>query len=202
MALTHKELSLKTASWALTPPAADWMALYEYQSYVSQEFPDVLTFNGNITTLYEIKTSYLDFLADKKKECRITNGKYHSFYNVFSHLSSLKRRKDLSTKDKHLIKRLELTCHIIEGARKTYQQLPHLGMYRYFVCEPDIIPINELPEGWGLFYYQNNKFLKKRDSGIWKPNVKLERDLLVHAFRRFASGNSSGILVNTYDYVP
>ena len=84
--MTHSELCKLTAKWALTPPAADWLALYEYKSFASQEFPDVLTYSATGTRLYEIKMSHSDFLADLKKPSREYRAVSRVFYGVHDDL--------------------------------------------------------------------------------------------------------------------
>lgn len=45
---------------------------------------------------------------------------------------------------------------------KEFRKSPHLGMgdYRFYVCPPDIIKPEDLPEKWGLFYITPRKSLK------------------------------------------
>lgn len=38
------------------------------------------------------------------------------------------------------------------------------GDERYYVCYGDFIKIEDLPEGWGLYWYINNKFYLQRPS--------------------------------------
>jgi hypothetical protein len=79
-----------------------------------------------------------------------------------------------------------------------YIQRPHLGRDRYFVCEPGLIAPAEVPDGWGLLWYRGGKLYRKVESKNWRPDVHAERNILAHAFRRYASGDHTGILVNTY----
>jgi hypothetical protein len=157
-----------------------WVALYEYQSYATDEFPDVLTFGSGGTVLYEIKTSRADFLADAKKDAR---KKWRPKVAIF-------RTRD---EDKLLLKAL--------GPELFYIEKPHLGSTRYFVCEPGVIEKSDLPEGWGLYWFKGGKMFLKAKSKKWRPDVHSERNILAHALRRFANGNSTGILVNMYDEV-
>ena len=47
---------------------------------------------------------------------------------------------------------------------KKARKSPQFGDKRYYVCYGDFIKPEELPEGWGLYYYKNNKFYKIKDS--------------------------------------
>ena len=155
-------------------PGGPKIALYEYQSYSTSEFPDVLIFYYGKTQLYEIKTSYTDFKADKKKQCRkkYVPQRWWGYYSNKGH--------KISPPDIYMI------------------QAPHLGSFRYYVCESEVIPIEEVPEGWGLYYVKGNKFNLIKESMSWRANIYAEKDILAHAFRKYASGDTTGIIVNTY----
>lgn len=74
----------------------------------------------------------------------------------------------------------------------------HLGNYRYYVCPDGLIPVDKLPEGWGLYYYKNGKFYLKRKSAKFRSNYRKELDLVIHSFRRYANGDNTGIMVKAY----
>jgi len=38
----------------------------------------------------------------------------------------------------------------------------------------------------------------KKESGKFRSNLRTENDLAIHALRRYASGDTTGIAVNTY----
>jgi hypothetical protein len=76
--------------------------------------------------------------------------------------------------------------------------LAPLGNHRYFVCPDGIIPVEKLPEGFGLYYYKNGRFYLQKSSLNFRTNLNEENKLLVHAMRRFGSGDSTGILINAY----
>jgi 16S rRNA G966 N2-methylase RsmD len=205
--MNHSELCILTAKWALTPPKADWLALYEYKSYASVEEPDVLTYSASGTRLYEIKTSHSDFIADQKKEARIKrqSGRVYSYLmkEIEEAESMARRRKDPVYIPPPFKKRLvNLTARIncIIDQEKSFQQAPHLGQERFYVCEPGIISKEEVPSGWGLIYFEENKkFRMIVSSGKWKADVRTERDIIAHAMRRYASGDNTGIIVRTYN---
>lgn len=158
-----------------------WLALWEYQSFASGEFPDVLTFSASGTVLYEIKMSRADFLADAKKDAR----KKWRPKGYLSYEMDWRTGKPLLN-------------WIAQNSELYYIQRPHLGTRRYFVCEAGLIKPEELPEGWGLYWYSKGKFFKKRDSKKWRPDVHTERNIAAHALRRYASGNHENIIVKTY----
>jgi hypothetical protein len=192
--ITHRELCIATAKHFNQKTA-----LYEYKSSVSREEPDVLVYGYEGTVLYEIKTSLSDFNADQKKECR-------KKFKVPFYLQIMERGLSPA-----------LSSHIINGNDKFkrqflrirmehpflfYQEDSHLGNKRYYVCPYGLIPPEKLPEGWGLYYFRRGKFYSQRRSNNFRSNLKTENYLLLHAMRRFASGDNTGILINTYGDIP
>ena len=152
-----------------------WVTLYEYQSYATDEFPDVLSFGNRGTTLYEIKTSHSDFIADARKDAR---KKWRPKVGLYSDKS------DFYVRAHH--------------PDLYYIERPHLGGARYFVCEPGVIEKTEVPEGWGLIYFRAGRMFRRVESKHWRADVRQERNILAHAFRKYSSGDSRGIIVNTY----
>lgn len=225
--MTHSELCKATAERFIKN---GMLALYEYQSYATSEFPDVLVVGNGWTTLYEIKTSRSDFLADAKKDARkkwspkgyvrfeyVRIRSCGSFCPLPKHdiisLVGCKNCDYFDGKTKHYNKQyqeVEAVRCICDGGRGAttkwinenpelyYIEKPHLGDHRYFVCEGEIIKPEDLPEGWGLYWIRGGKFYLKHESKKWRPNVFEERNIVTHAFRRWVSGDSTGILVNAY----
>lgn len=87
----------------------------------------------------------------------------------------------------------------LKDAKKYFRQEIDVGMgnYRLYLCPTNIISQKEVPKGWGLLYYDNNKRVKRiimPKSNIWNCedsplkyfNASLidERCLLVSALRR------------------
>jgi len=181
--ITHRELCMAVAKRFIKK-----VALYEYKSFASREEPDVLVFNEGNTILFEIKISIADFKKDQKKEAR---KKYiqHWSINALNRWVDEKQDKRIS-RQWFKIKR--------EHMDLVYIERNHLGNKRYYVCPWGLIKVEDLPEGWGLFYFKNGKFFLKKESAKWRSNLKIERELAVHALRRYASGDSTGIMVNTY----
>lgn len=182
--ITHRDLCMATAKRFNKK-----FALYEYKSTASREEPDVLVFDFGYTILFEIKISLADFRADQKKDVR---KKYRLDWHIeFWH----KRYMDNEMKPE--IKRQY--CRLVrEHPELIYIQNNHLGNRRYYVCPWGLIPVDAVPEGWGLLYYKNGKFFLKKESAKFRSNLKTENDLVIHALRRYASGDNTGILVNTY----
>lgn len=227
---SHNDLCAFTANHFIK---SNKIVLYNYQSYASFEFPDVLAFGNNISTLYEIKTSHSDFLADSKKEVRkkwkpknyldekfiyqyrMINDKCPKNNTIIS-INSCKKCnfcQGVNTKqiynEENIVKELkEIKCTFdgkakIEWINKNpelyYIEYPHLGNYRYYVCEKNIIMPEEIQEGWGLYWIINNKFYEKKESKKWKVNLFEERNILIHSFRKWVSGDKSNILINSYN---
>jgi hypothetical protein len=200
--ISHSELCIATARRFIGK-----VALYEYKGFITREEPDVLVFDDGGTTLYEIKVSLSDFNADKYKECR---KKYRlpawAYPLSLSNSDPVKLKNEVEHARKHM--RLEnkvrgnnntVRFDMIKGKPEiALVEQEHLGKFRYFVCPDGIIPIEKLPDGWGLYYFKNGRFYHKRSSQIFRPNIRKELDILTHALRRYASGDNTGILVNTY----
>jgi len=193
--MTHKELCLATAKRFI-----DRVALYEYKSTSSfYEQPDVLVFGEKGTMLFEIKMSLSDFKADQYKDCR---KKYRMPYwaqhiNYTRSASHFIQQQMQEQAEKE--KRPRVRFLLIRGKPEVeLVENEHLGNLRYFVCPWGIIPIEKIPEGWGLYYYKGGKFFKKKESGNFRSDLRTENNLAVHALRRYASGDSKGILINTY----
>lgn len=176
--MTHSELCLKTAERFV-----DKVALYEYKSYASMEEPDVLVYGYGGTTLFEIKMSRADFLADAKKPCR---RKYKQ--NYWPQIENVKDAVVLRAWVRFKAYNLQ----------EFIQQEPHLGNQRYFVCESGLIMTEEIPEGWGLYWFKGGKFYLKKESAKFRSNLKVENDLLIHSMRRYGSGVKTGIVINSY----
>ncbi len=56
--------------------------------------------------------------------------------------------------------------------KKHFRQYPDMGMgnYRLFLCPAGLIKPEELPNGWGLLYYNSNEKYLKRII-CWKGNI-------------------------------
>jgi hypothetical protein len=179
--ITHTDLCL-----AVAKRYNKKIAPYEYKSTASAEEPDVLIFDFEKTYLFEIKVSLVDFKKDQKKDARkkytVPLWAYH--LPIKGATDGNKYSEILKTQNGHI--------------EVVFIEKTHLGNRRYYVCPWGLIPVELVPEGWGLLYYRNGKFYEQIKSGKFRSNIKTEEDPVVHALRRFASGDSTGILVNTY----
>ena len=158
------------------------------------------------TILYEVKVSRSDFLADRKKAARV---KWH--YPVHWHL---KEQKDeigerIRTGKYRVVKEsiwqlnriwIDEDYYNWERASKFRVEKPHLGGQRFYVVPWGLVKPEEVPEGWGLYWYRESdgRFFKKKSSEKFRPNVKLERDILTHAMRRMVNLGPKGIVVRPY----
>lgn len=73
-----------------------------------------------------------------------------------------------------------------------------IGESRYYVCPADLIQIDDLPEGWGLIWYKNNKFYMKRMSEKFKRNIGLESRLLINALKRVNEERLDNVIIKAY----
>jgi hypothetical protein len=185
-AITHAALCL-----AVAKRYNKKFALYEYKSSVSDEEADVLVFDHGETSLYEIKVSLADFRKDMKKAAR---KKYVMHY----HIHLIRDRVYEWEKEGNKRPAREFFKLKNEFTELFYIQNDHLGNSRYYVCPWGLIHIDLVPEGWGLIYYKKGKFYQQKGSGKFRSNLRTENNLAIHALRRYASGDSTGIMINTY----
>lgn len=178
--ITHYELCKLTAEKFLRESK---IVLYEYQSFATGEFPDVLRFKNGYSWLYEIKVSKEDFKKDGCKQCRIEKKiKYFPQLNR----NNIKQVTGISwEKWKPEIKDL-------------YVEYPHLGRERFYVCPTGLIQPEEIKNGFGLYWFDGSKFRKKKDSKKFKANIYEEMRILEHSFRKYACGDGDNILINRY----
>lgn len=88
---------------------------------------------------------------------------------------------------------------LLHDRKKCFRQDPSKGMgdWRFFISEPDIVSVSDLPEGWGLLHVVRGRVKKIHGwpgNGMWvnvlaKPfqaNKQAECDYLFSALRRLA----------------
>lgn len=176
--ISHYDLCKLTAEWIIKKSK---VVLYEYQSYSTGEFPDVLRFKDGYTWLYEIKVSRQDFKKDCEKNCRTkTRIKYFPGFTK----KIIKERFNINWKE--------------YGLEEFVYQAPHLGRSRFYVCPKELIQPDEIINGWGLYWFTGKQFKKKKDSKKFKANIYEEMRILEHAFRKYACGDGHNVLVNRY----
>jgi hypothetical protein len=182
--ISHTDLCIATARRFMKK-----FALYEYKSFESSEEPDVLVFDTGTTYLFEIKVSLTDFNKDQKKDARKKVVLHWKVDYLARHIAENSANKRLARQYFRLEK---------EHPELFYIEPKHLGNKRYYVCPWGLIPVEKVPEGWGLYYYKHGKFFLKKESGKFRSDLRRENCLAIHALRRFASGDSTGIIINTY----
>lgn len=182
--ISHFDLCKKTAEWAAKKAK---IAVYDYQSYATGEFPDCLVFNNSQSVLYEIKVSRGDFLSDHKKDCRkkyktkVRRDYYwESDFRISSPEMSAKREEHYSSKT----------------IKKSYREYPHMGVRRYYVCPKGLIMPDEVGN-WGLIWF-NSKFSIKKESGKFRRNLYEENSLLVHALRKKLNGEEINVIAKAW----
>jgi hypothetical protein len=169
--ISHFDLCKKTAEWCIKKYN---IAIYDYQSYATSEFPDVVCFKeGYSSILYEIKVSRNDFKSDSKKESR----------------------QNLRPVKKHIRKN-----KYSPGYYHVFSEKPHIGAYRYYVCPAGLINPEDV-KYFGLIWYneKNGRFIRKKDSEQFRRNIYAENNILVHAMRKLMNGVDTNIVFKKYN---
>lgn len=60
----------------------------------------------------------------------------------------------------------------LADAKKEARKNPMFGDRRSYVCEWGLIQPEEVPNGWGLYWYKNGKFYQKKNSDYFKDIPK------------------------------
>jgi len=127
MALTHKELCERAASWLRSNRRCD-PVLTKVGS--AGEIPDAIgwssMFRHRGSIVVECKTSRIDFLNDKKK------------YTQFKH-----PQKGWTISSRRFRRKLLQNEGYIE------ERLPSMGDYRFFLCEPEIVSAEDVKRRHG-----------------------------------------------------
>jgi len=78
----------------------------------------------------------------------------------------------------------------LRDRKKYHKSSPEKGMgnYRYYLCPPDVIGVDELPEHWGLLYIKANKVSVIKKAEKQEANLIAERTFLVSILRRKMQG--------------
>lgn len=194
--ISHYDLSKATAEWAIK--SSD-IALFEYQSWASSEFPDCLVFHNHTTTLYEVKVSRPDFLRDREKPFRklvgvtVMTAYYWEYAKKHEHMG-LKINNFKGTWWQFFEKYYPKN-KIIQEEKKSA-----LGRYRYYVCPAGLIDPGEVGD-WGLYWFKNGRFTKKKESATFRRNMHAENAILVHALRKIKNEGDKRVLVKPYQRV-
>jgi hypothetical protein len=71
------------------------------------------------------------------------------------------------------------------NAEKLHMQADSgVGQYRYFLTPPNMMHLDEVPEGWGLLETRDKHIHVKKDAAMREPNRAYETSMLVSALRR------------------
>lgn len=179
--MDHFDLCKITAKWILKKSD---VCVFEYQSYQTSEFPDVLSWSGSTTLLFEIKINKQDFLKDFDKDSR-------------QHLRD--EQIKISGKKTHrwdsvLNKYVPSYC---TGRQIFIKQKPHLGRFRYYVCPAELIDPSEV-KYFGLYWYKKNRFYLKKKSEIFRNDIYSEQRILIHALRKKINVGNHLVLTKPY----
>ncbi len=181
--ISHFDLCKKTAEWAIKK---NDICLWEYATNWSYEQPDVLAYKYIHTTLYEIKVSRADFLKDKKKSCR------QSLVDTKKTIKAYIFNKSIWDQNKSRnIKELVTTKNLI------IKQQRHLGRLRYYVCPSGMIQPEEV-DYFGLYWYKNGRFFKKKESNRFIHDLKSEMALIIHALYKKNSVENTQLITRAY----
>lgn len=90
----------------------------------------------------------------------------------------------------HLVEAKTSRSDFLSDANKPFRLHPYLGVggYRWFICEPDLIRMDELPENWGLVYATKWQRTIVKDAAWQGRNIDAEMYLLYQTARRGLGG--------------
>lgn len=81
-----------------------------------------------------------------------------------------------------------------KDSKKPHRSELGIGNFRFYLCTPDIISPNEVPDKWGLLYYVNGKIevivnpfhgnINSKSPNKFESNFKAERAILYSAYRK------------------
>lgn len=90
----------------------------------------------------------------------------------------------------HLVEAKTSRSDFFCDAKKPFRMHPYLGVggYRWFICEPELIRADELPEHWGLVYATKGQRTIVKDAEWQDRNTAAEMYLLYQTARRGLGG--------------
>lgn len=88
----------------------------------------------------------------------------------------------------------------IKDSSKSFRMSPHTGAgkRRYYLTEPGLINVDDLPSNWGLIEVKNNRYSVKRRPTKQLHNAVVENSLLISACRRLAGRPVDSVSVKFY----
>jgi hypothetical protein len=75
-----------------------------------------------------------------------------------------------------------------------------LGDFRYYLCPPGIISVDDLPEHWGLLWLMGERIKILKEAEILPKAVNKEISILVSLIRRIGS-SLDGVSIKNY-FIP
>ena len=73
-----------------------------------------------------------------------------------------------------------------------------LGNFRYYLCEPDMISADELPENWGLLYARGKRVEVHKVAECQEAHWRSERTIFVSLLRRIGLNAPQGVNIKCY----
>jgi hypothetical protein len=93
---------------------------------------------------------------------------------------------DFNSSGRSVLYEIKMSRSDFLADKKKYSRAiePWFGEKRYFICDGDFIKENEVPQGWGLYHFKNDKFYKIKESDnfflddlerkeMWRHNTEL-----------------------------
>jgi hypothetical protein len=93
---------------------------------------------------------------------------------------------DFNSSGRSVLYEIKMSRSDFFADKKKYSRAiePWFGEKRYFICDGDFIKENEVPQGWGLYHFKNDKFYKIKESDnfflddlerkeMWRHNTEL-----------------------------
>lgn len=89
---------------------------------------------------------------------------------------------DFNSSGRSVLYEIKMSRSDFLADKKKYSRAiePWFGEKRYFVCDGDFIKENEVPQGWGLYHFKNNKFYKIKESDNFFLNELERKDMWRH----------------------
>jgi len=73
-----------------------------------------------------------------------------------------------------------------------------LGDFRYYLCETDLIRPDELPDKWGLLFWNGKKVKVAKVAEFQEANHRSERTILISLLRRIGHNAPPGVNIKCY----
>jgi hypothetical protein len=75
----------------------------------------------------------------------------------------------------------------------------HLGNYRYYVCPAGVIPVEKVPEGWGLLEVHRGRDIHTSVfAKVQEKNWKSEQNILISVLRRLNIAKDDHVAIQRF----